>query len=221
MATGSDRAADIATVIVAGCAVVVTALVIARHQAPAAVAGDGNPVLKVLEEWEHFAHGGHRVGPSNAAITIVEFGDYVCPLCRDAVPHLEAMLRAYPEDVALVYRHLPLNEVSFAAARAAECAADQGRFWEYHDLLFGGSAWQYGDTREHLLAIAAAARLPDISAFVSCIASDDPVATIATDQTIASDARIAGTPTFLVNGQMMRGVLDSIRFDEVYQGLGR
>ena len=125
--------------------------------------------------------------------------------------------RFNPENVALVYRHLPHTEASSAAARAAECAADQGMFWEYHDRLYSSSsAWQYGNTKELLSVVAATVNVPNMNSFESCLDADGTVPAVTADQTTASDARITATPTFLVNGRMLRGVLDSVRFDDLY-----
>ena len=89
----------------------------------------------------------HTKGPRDAAITIVEFSDFQCPHCAEAFPDLRKLVRSH-SDVRLVFRHYPLDSSCNAslpaplhpnaclAAMAAECAGDQGRFWEYHDVLF-------------------------------------------------------------------------------------
>jgi len=78
-------------------------------------------------------------GPADAAITIVEYGDFQCPYCAQAAANLEDLLEAYPEDVRLVYRHFPLASIhdkAILAAQAAEAAGRQEAFWDMHDLLY-------------------------------------------------------------------------------------
>lgn len=80
----------------------------------------------------------HVRGPADAAITIVEYGDFECPACAAAESALRQLLAIYPEQVRLVWRHFPLADVhphAFRAAEAAEAAAAQGRFWGMHHLL--------------------------------------------------------------------------------------
>lgn len=81
----------------------------------------------------------HTLGPDHAPITVVEYGDFECPTCKQAAPSLKLLLQHFPGQVRLVFRHFPLEEVhphALCAAEASEVAAAQGKFWEMHDLLF-------------------------------------------------------------------------------------
>ena len=81
----------------------------------------------------------HMLGAPHAPVTVVEYGDFECPNCRQAAPAVKLLLERFAGRVRIVYRHFPLEEVhphALLAAQAAECAAGQGRFWEMHDLLF-------------------------------------------------------------------------------------
>jgi protein-disulfide isomerase len=81
----------------------------------------------------------HALGPQHAAVTIVEYGDFECPNCKQAAPAVKLLLERFGSQVRLVYRHFPLEEVhphALHAALAAEAAGAQGRFWQMHDLLF-------------------------------------------------------------------------------------
>jgi len=81
----------------------------------------------------------HALGASHAPVTLVEYGDFECPNCKQAAPALKLMLERFAGRVRLVYRHFPLEEVhphALHAALAAEVAAGQGKFWPMHDLLF-------------------------------------------------------------------------------------
>ncbi len=78
-------------------------------------------------------------GPENAKVTIVEFSDFECPFCIRAFPTVKQIMDTYPNDVKIVYKHLPLTNIHPNAERAAiasECARDQGKFWELHDKMF-------------------------------------------------------------------------------------
>jgi protein-disulfide isomerase len=80
----------------------------------------------------------HVRGPIGAQVTIVEYGDFECPICRAAEPAVQMVLRQFPGTVRLVYRHFPIETAhphALMAAEAAEAAAAQGRFWEMHDCL--------------------------------------------------------------------------------------
>ena len=81
----------------------------------------------------------HNLGPSHAPVTVVEYGDFECPNCKQAAPAVRLLLERFPGRVRLVYRHFPLEEVhphALHAALAAEVAAGQGKFWPMHDMLF-------------------------------------------------------------------------------------
>jgi len=81
----------------------------------------------------------HDLGPSHAPVTVVEYGDFECPNCKQAAPAMKLLLGRFAGRVRLVWRNFPLEEVhphALDAALAAEVAAGQGKFWPMHDLLF-------------------------------------------------------------------------------------
>lgn len=83
---------------------------------------------------------GHVKGPSLAKVTLIEYSDFECPFCVRAFPTVKQIIETYPNDVRLIYRQFPLTSIhpsAQKAAEASECAAEQGKFWEYHDKLFG------------------------------------------------------------------------------------
>src|SRR2546422_3831296 len=83
--------------------------------------------------------GDHSLGPSTAPITIVEYGDYECPDCLNAVPIIEQVRQALGDRLRFVFRHFPRNSIhphASVAAEAAEAAGEQGKFWEMHKALF-------------------------------------------------------------------------------------
>jgi protein-disulfide isomerase len=209
-----DRAADVATIVAALSAAVVTGVVVFRGPPqPAASA------VTVVEDWERYVQGGHRIGPDDAAVPILEFGDYQCPFCKAAEPHLGAILQRY-DDVALVYRHLPLANLhpfAYAAASAAECAAEQDAFWPFHRLLFETDGWATLEPASVYDELATKAGVEDRERFSACLAVTDPADTIEADLAAAAALGFTGTPTFVVNGTTYRGLIDSLRFEAVYQ----
>jgi len=81
----------------------------------------------------------HLLGVAHAPITVVEYGDFECPNCKQAAPAVKRLLERFAGSVRLVYRHFPLEEVhphAMRAALVAETAGAQGRFWQMHDVLF-------------------------------------------------------------------------------------
>ncbi|HZM45347.1 MAG TPA: thioredoxin domain-containing protein [Burkholderiales bacterium] len=85
----------------------------------------------------------HVLGAARAPVTIVEYGDFECPNCKQAAPALKHLVASFEGQVRLVFRHFPLEEVhphALHAALAAEAAGAQGKFWQMHDLLFDNQA---------------------------------------------------------------------------------
>ena len=88
-------------------------------------------------------HADHILGNEHAPVTLVEYGDFECPNCKQAAPAAKMLLERFPGRVRLVWRHFPLEEVhphALGAALASEVAAGQGKFWPMHDLLFANQA---------------------------------------------------------------------------------
>ncbi len=157
----------------------------------------------VVNETRHFR------GDTDAPITIIEFSDFVCGFCgrfaTDTLPRLQqqyidtGLVRFGYQSVAF------LSEESLFAAEASECAADQGAFWEYHDLLFEHLAsGQRNFNKDNLKLFAQELNL-DTSAFNTCLDSQQHTAQIAYQTDTAHSIGIQGTPSFLVNGQPVRG----------------
>jgi len=167
------------------------------------------PVL--LEDWERFGTAGHRMGSATPRVTLVEFSDFECPVCRSfTLGALSGALKAFRNDLAVVFRHWPLayHRFAYPAARASECAASQGAFEAMHYALF---------ERQDSLGLkpfrqyAADAAVPDLDAFDACVSKPGPVAAIDTDSAMARVAEGGGTPTILLNGWRLPGAPDSAR----------
>ena len=145
------------------------------------------------------------LGPDDAPITIIEFSDYECPYCRKFhVETFNQLIEAYPDQVRFVYRDFPLSTIhsnAIAASEAANCAHEQGVFWEYHDLLF---SMQQGLSKDAYLAYAEQLNL-DMTEFESCIDSRRYEDEVASDYDFAARLGIRSTPTFFINGLPLVG----------------
>jgi len=166
--------------------------VVVRLQPPAAirvqVSTDGAPVR----------------GATDAPVTIVEFSDFECPFCKQTHPTLKQLLERYPGKVRLAYRDFPLDSIHPQARRAAEaarCASDQGKFWEYHDVLFTQSPQL---TLEDLRRYAGQLGL-DITKFDGCLAAGVHKTTVQRDLDEGNRLGITGTPAFFINGRTLTG----------------
>jgi protein-disulfide isomerase len=144
-------------------------------------------------------------GNPNAPVTIVEFSDFSCPYCQKAELALTEVLAKYPGKVKLAYRDYPLRAAhpnAQSAAEASRCAADQGKFWEFHDLLFLNPDKQ---DRTALLDDAHSLEL-DGKKFESCLSSGQYKPQIEQDLQDGMKAGVRGTPAFFVNGVLLDGV---------------
>ncbi|MFG2077504.1 Na+/H+ antiporter NhaA [Nonomuraea maritima] len=145
--------------------------------------------------------GDHVRGPADARVTIVEYADFECPYCGRIHPVLEEVLRKNP-DVRLVFRHFPLRTLHPRAAPAAivaEAAADEGRFWEMHDILYDNQRFLTDADLEHYAAELAVDAWGNVSRHV---------ARIGLDETSGRDSGVRGTPTLFLNGRRYEGSLD-------------
>jgi Na+/H+ antiporter NhaA len=148
----------------------------------------------------------HVRGPRDALVTVVEYGDFECPFCGMAEPVVRELLADFG-DVSYVWRHLPLNDVhprAQLAAEAAEAAAEQGAFWEMHDLLL-----THQDALKPMDLLGYAERLDlDRERFAAALREHAGAARIAEDVDGADVSGVAGTPTFFVNGKRHYGAYD-------------
>lgn len=134
------------------------------------------------------------VNPTEAKLVFVEFSDFECPFCAQYPPLLNEVVRLYPDQVAVVYRHFPLPSHSRAipTARAAEAANLQGKFWEYHDELFAN---QGNFTDEDLESYAQIVGL-DVEKFKQDYTSEEVAKLVSEDADFSRKLNLRGTPSF-------------------------
>lgn len=143
----------------------------------------------------------HVIGPAHAAVTLVEYGDFECPNCKQAAPAMKLVQSRFAGRVRAVFRHFPLEEVhphALLAAQAAECAGAQGRFWEMHDLLF---EHQTHLDLHHLRRYAEQLQL-DMIRFDAEMKDTVYLQRVREDIAGALDSGARGTPTFYINDRI-------------------
>lgn len=144
-----------------------------------------------------------RKGPADAPVQIIEFSDFQCPYCGKAAETVEAVVQKYGDKVSVVYRDfpLPMHKEAHRASQAAQCANDQGKFWQYHDVLFKNvQKMKDEDLQEH----ATTAGL-DVEKFKSCLSANTHVAEIDKDIADGKKVGMSGTPGFFINGRFLGG----------------
>ncbi|MCD4781281.1 MAG: DsbA family protein [Candidatus Omnitrophica bacterium] len=147
-------------------------------------------------------------GPSQAAVKIEEFTDFLCPACAVGSRVLNEYMKKYPDDMRLVYHYYPLYPNSLPSAVYAECAGAQGKFWEYHDRLIsqvktihrakGDAVFRY------LLKIAEDIDL-DMEQIRQCVADPKVEKVIIKEKELGNNMGVRATPTYFINGKRVVG----------------
>ena len=145
----------------------------------------------------------HLRGDKNAPITLIEYSDFQCPFCQRFHPTLVQVMAQYPGKVNWVYRNFPLTSIhpyAQKAAEGAECASEQGKFWEMADKLFATNPeWSSTGLDEAKLATyAGQAGVRDVNAFKTCVSSGKTAARVQADTASGTTAGITGTPGTII-----------------------
>lgn len=143
-------------------------------------------------------------GPADATVTVVEYAEFECDQCRDMHATLTQVLEAYPDQVRLVFRQLPLNTVhphSQKAAEASLCAFDQNGFWEYHDALFVNAKDLGVDSLKRWAGVINL----DRERFDTCLDDGEKADAVREDIRAAISAGAYSTPTLYINDRMLTG----------------
>ena len=144
----------------------------------------------------------HRLGPSDAPVTLLEYFDFQCPYCAQAESPLRSTLDTFDAQAALIVRHFPLTQIhqwAGPAAVASEAASNQGRFWEMHDRLF---ALQQELSMETIMDIAGELGL-DRAQFLTDFQSQKVFNRVNRDISEGLHAGVEGTPTVFINGSLL------------------
>ncbi|MFH1145624.1 MAG: DsbA family protein [bacterium] len=158
------------------------------------------------------------IGPDNAKLTIIEFGDFQCPFCREVFPTVRKMESRYKDKVRFQYRHFPVSDIhpdAMNAAKASMCAHEQEKFWQYHDLLFINQQDLSLDAlRRHSNTVGL-----NQKQFEECLSANSYQAVIDQDLSEGIAAGVRGTPTFFFNGVKVEGAIPPDVFDQLVQGI--
>lgn len=187
------------TITLVVCALVITGLSVRRTLFEPSGSGPSEPVE--VEDWPSLIDSGHWRGPRDADVVILEFADFECPACGYFANNvLKPIMERYPARVAHVYRHWPLeyHRMARTTAIASECAGQQGRFGEFHDIVYADQAAIGTKPFEDL---ARSAGVSDLSTFATCLESSS-AAREQIDHDVATVKVLGGTgtPTVVVNG---------------------
>ena len=146
-------------------------------------------------------------GPENAPVTVVEFSDFQCPYCSRGADALNEVKKKYPENVRVVFRQFPLSfhKDAHLAAQAAAAAGEQGKFWQYHDLLFKN---QKALSRADLEKYAKETGL-DMAKFNKALDEKTHAASVDADMKLGGSVAVQGTPTMFVNGKRVSNPTDA------------
>lgn len=153
--------------------------------------------------------GDHVYGKKDSQIVLIEYGDYQCPACEGAFPKVKQITERYKDQVAFVWRSLPLTSIhpnALAASNAVEAAALQGKFWEMHDQLFTNQAsWKDASASERGSVFEGFAQTIglDLDKYRTDTASAAVSYKIDYDRALARKAGATSTPTFVLNGQKL------------------
>ncbi|HLD02845.1 MAG TPA: DsbA family protein, partial [Candidatus Nanoarchaeia archaeon] len=163
------------------------------------------------------------IGKDKAPITIIEFSDFQCPFCERFYSQTLPQVKANYIDTGkarLVYRDFPLSfhPNALPAAIAGECADEQGRFFEYHDMLFDNqAAWSpLSDTKITFVGYAKALGM-DEKKFETCLADPKIRAEVQADENDGTSYGVSGTPSFFINGRLLVGAQPYAAFQQAIE----
>jgi protein-disulfide isomerase len=149
-------------------------------------------------------------GKPGGKLVIVEFSDFQCPYCKKASGPLAELLKKYPQDVVLYYKHFPIinaHPLAYQMAMASECARSQKpeAFWSFHDRFFGNPPIRDdSQLREQIRRLVDQQGL-EVKKFMACYDHREQASRIDKDMADARKIGVAATPTFLVNGEFVSG----------------
>jgi protein-disulfide isomerase len=155
-----------------------------------------------------------QIGGDNAQVTIIEFMDFECPPCKRVRGTIKKVLKAYPGEVRLIFRNFPKVEKHPFAVRAAEaalCAHEQGKFWEYYELLFEN---QGGLDEETLFKLGREAGL-DMDSFQGCLLLNEAAKRVMADMELGLELGVRKVPTFFINGMKIEGRKSIYMIEEI------
>jgi len=173
-----------------------------------------NISAKVVERSVIENPGSPAFGTANPKLTIVEFADFQCPYSRSSALIARSLMAKYGADIRFIFRNFPITEIhpdAFQAAVAAECAQEQGKFWQYHDRLFSQAA-----SLSYMSLIDGAEAVGmNRKQFEQCLADNRYKGKVDEDIAAAKLIGLRGTPTFIFDGQIVEGEIPRDTFEQI------
>jgi protein-disulfide isomerase len=168
----------------------------------------------IVDQPEQYIHAANpTTGGENAPVQIIMFIDFECPYCQRSYPIVKELTQRYGDVIELIFKHFPLESIhpdALPAARGASCADDQGAFWPYYDVLFTSRQLDEASLLSHADTLGL-----DIQTFSTCLNSQKHEQEIEQDLLDGIDIGVRGTPTYVVNGIKIEGVLSKEIWDAV------
>ncbi len=161
------------------------------------------PAAPTIGNFRPVSNEDHIRGGANAKVTIIEYSDLECPFCKRYHTTMQQIMEKYPNDVRWVYRHFPLSQLHAQARKeslASECAAEQGKFWEFVDLVFQTTSGNDSLDLTTLPDLATQAGVANVGQFTSCVDSEKYADKVDADLADAATAGGRGTPYSVVIG---------------------
>ena len=163
----------------------------------------------------------HKLGAGNKGVTLIEYGDFACPACYQYYPLVEEIKSKYKDDITFQFRHYPLVEIhknALVAAKAAEAAGLQGKFWEMYAKLYENQpSWRESNTPLNFFEDYAAQLGLNIDKFREDSKSQAVNDTVLADREAAKKLGLSGTPSFLVNGKKVESPRDVDGFNKLIE----
>ena len=154
-----------------------------------------------------------KFGAEDPQVTIIAFIDFECPFCRQAYPAFQEIRKHYSPAVQVVFKHFPISSIhphAEEASLAAQCASDQDMFWEYYELLFTEGKLDSTSLRRYASILGL-----DERSFFACLSSKRHEAYINEDLADGYEVGVRGTPTYIMNGQKIEGVIDAATWNSL------
>ncbi len=154
----------------------------------------------------------HILGKKDAKVTLIEYSDFECPFCARHVPTLKQILKEFPNDVRVVFRHFPLTSIhplAKKASEASECVAKLGgenKFWQFHDEMFASQTAASGRIADEAQIMAVVKKIGvSESGVKNCLTSGQMSARVEEDMASGNDIGVRGTPANIINGLLVSG----------------
>ncbi len=147
----------------------------------------------------------HKSGAGKKKVTLLEYGDFQCPVCGEYFPILEQVRKKYGDDITFQFRHFPITQIhqnAMSAHRAAEASAKQNKFWEMYELLYQRQqAWSSSPNASQIMEDYASELGINVEQFKNDYKSSEINALINADYTAGQKIGVEGTPTFFINNE--------------------